>query len=66
MDLVDSLMRVACKRYKDVYYVKTTNATSPDHYTSVDGTHPGDYGYTLWARSVKKPVLRILRKYGIK
>ncbi len=66
MEVVDSLMKIACKKYPDVYYVKTTNATAPDHYTSVDGTHPGDYGYTLWARSVKKPVLRILKKYGIR
>ena len=56
----------ACKKYKDVYFITTTNATSPDHYTSVDGTHPGDYGYTLWARSIRKPVLRILKKYGIR
>ena len=66
METVASLMKEACRKYKDVYYITATNATSPDHYTSVDGTHPGDYGYTLWARSVKKPVLRILRKYGIK
>ena len=64
--LVAKMMKDACKKYDDVYFLECTNATSPDHYTSVDGTHPGDYGYTLWARSIKKPVLRILRKYGIK
>lgn len=66
MDLAARMMKEACKKYKNVYYVTSTNATSPDHYTSVDGTHPGDYGYTLWARSVRKPILRILRKYGIR
>lgn len=66
METVASLMKEACRKYKDVYYITTTNATSPDHYTSVDGTHPGDYGYTLWARSIRKPVLKILKKYGIK
>ena len=66
MDLVAKMMKEVCRKYKDVYFITSTNATSPDHYTSVDGTHPGDYGYTLWARSIKKPVLRILRKYGIK
>lgn len=60
------LMKEAMKRYKDVYYIETTNATSPTHETSVDGTHPGDYGYTLWAESLRKPLLKILRKYGIK
>lgn len=66
MALSDSLMRVACKRYPDVYYITKNTATSPDHYTSVDGTHPGDYGYTLWARSLWRPLRKILKKYGIK
>ncbi|MBQ9410215.1 MAG: SGNH/GDSL hydrolase family protein [Bacteroidales bacterium] len=66
MELVAKLMKEACRKYKDVYFITSTNATSPDHYTSVDGTHPGDYGYTLWARSIRKPVLKILKKYGIK
>lgn len=64
--VADSIMAVAVKRYKDVYYIKTSNATSPDHETSVDGTHPNDFGYHLWAESLRKPLLRILRKYGIK
>lgn len=66
MAVVADLMKQARRKYKDVYFITSTNATSPDHYTSVDGTHPGDYGYTLWARSIRKPVLRILRKYGIR
>jgi len=66
MALADSLMRIACKKYNDVYWVTETNATSKSHETSVDGTHPGDLGYTLWAESVRKPILRILKKYGIK
>lgn len=60
------LMREAMKKYADVYYIETTNATSPTHETSVDGTHPGDYGYTLWAESLQKPLLKILKKYGIR
>lgn len=64
--VVADLMKEARRKYKDVYFVTSTNATSPDHYTSVDGTHPGDYGYTLWARSIRKPVQRILRRYGIR
>ena len=63
--VADSLMQIACKKYKDVYYIYP-NATSPDHLTSVDGIHPTNYGYTLWAKSIEKKVLRILRKYGIK
>ncbi|MBP5637653.1 MAG: SGNH/GDSL hydrolase family protein [Bacteroidales bacterium] len=65
MHMVDSLMAIAVKRYKDVYYI-TPNATSKAHDTSVDGIHPGDKGYTLWAESIRKPIKRILRKYGIK
>ncbi len=66
MALVEEMMKEACKKYKNVYFVTSTNATSPEHDTTVDGTHPGDYGYFLWARSIEKPVLKILRKYGIK
>lgn len=63
---VGELMRQAMKKYPDVYYIETTNATSPTHETSVDGTHPGDYGYTLWAESLRKPLLKILKKYGLR
>lgn len=52
------------EKYKDVYLV-TTNATSPLHETSVDGTHPDDYGYYLWARSIEPQICDILAKYGI-
>jgi hypothetical protein len=58
------LMKEACRKYKNVYFIQT-NATDRLHETSVDGTHPGDYGYTLWAESIEKPLLKILKKYGI-
>ena len=47
-----------------MYYV-----SAEDNNTAVfggDGVHPGDYGYTLWARSIEKPLLKILKKYGIR
>ena len=59
------LMKQAYKKYKNVYVIQT-NATDDLHETSVDGVHPGDYGYTLWARSIEKPILKILKKYGIR
>ncbi len=59
------LMKEACKKYPDVYFIQT-NATDEGHTTSVDATHPSDYGYMLWAESIKKPILKILKKYGIK
>ena len=64
-DIAEKLMKEACKKYKNVYFIQT-NATDRLHETSVDGTHPGDYGYTLWAESIEKPLLKILKKYGIK
>ena len=63
--LTDSLMKIACKKYKDVYYIYP-NATAKDHETTQDGTHPSDRGYQLWGQSIEKPVKKILRKYGIK
>ena len=32
----------------------------------VDGVHPGEWGYYLWADSVRKPILKILKKYKIR
>ncbi len=63
--LVEKLMKEACKKYKDVYYV-TVETTPSDFSTTVDGTHIDDYGYYLWAKSLEQQVLKILKKYGIK
>ena len=58
-------MKKACKKYKNVYFIEPDAADELEE-TSVDGIHPGDYGYTLWARSIQKPLLKILKKHGIK
>lgn len=65
MAMADSLMKIAAKKYPDVYYIYP-QASTKDHEGSVDATHPTNYGYTLWEKSIEKPVLRILRKYGIR
>ena len=64
-DMAAKLMKEACKKYKNVYFIQTDAADELEE-TSVDGTHPNDYGYTLWAKSIEKPLLKILKKYGIK
>lgn len=64
-EMAAKLMKEACRKYKNVYFIQT-NATDELHETSVDGIHPGDYGYTLWAKSIEKPILKILKKYGIR
>lgn len=53
------------RKYKDVYFI-APQACPPSHEATVDGVHPDNYGYTLWAGSIRKPVLKILRKYGIR
>lgn len=65
IDLVEEMMSEIVKKYPDVYFIRP-NATSEDNNASVDGVHPSNYGYTLWAKSIEKPVLKILKKYGIK
>lgn len=65
MDMADSLMRIAVRKYKDVYFIHP-DASVASHESTVDGTHPDDYGYYLWSKSIEKPIKRILRKYGIK
>lgn len=64
--LTDSLMPILCKRYPDVYYIKPDAETHNGEASTSDGVHPNDNGYTCWERSIEKPILRILRKYGIK
>ena len=61
----ERLMKEACKKYKNVYFLVTDAANELEE-TSVDGIHPDNYGYTLWAKSIEKPLLKILKKYGIK
>ena len=53
------------KKYKDVYFI-VPDACPPSHEASVDGTHPDNYGYTLWEQSIEKQIVRILRRYGIR
>ena len=57
-------MKEACNKYNNVYFIEPDAADELEE-TSVDGIHPGDYGYNLWARSIPKPLLKILKKYGI-
>ena len=67
MAAAEEMMALATKQYDDVHWVTTTDATDYKyHETCTDGTHPNDYGYTLWAESILKPVTRILAKYDIK
>lgn len=65
MDTAAELMAEMCKKYPNVYFIRP-NATARNHETSVDGTHPGDYGYTLWAESIAPQIVKILKKHGIK
>lgn len=62
----DSLMQIACKRWKDVYYIKPDAALHNGESSTADGVHPNDNGYSLLERSIEKPILRILCKYKIK
>ena len=62
----DSLMRIACKRYKDVYFIHPDAALHNGESSTADGVHPNDNGYSLWERSIEKQLRPILRKYGIK
>lgn len=65
MKVADSLMAIAVKKYPHVYYI-VPDAAAGSHENTVDGLHPDNYGYTLWAESIRKPLLKILKKYKIK
>ena len=65
-EMAEKLMAEAVVKYKNVYFVQTNATDEATHDTSVDATHPSDWGYMLWEKSIEKPILKILRKYGIK
>ena len=65
-EMAEKLMAEATAKYKNVYFVRTNATDEASHDTSVDSTHPSDWGYMLWEKSIEKPVLKILKKYGIK
>ena len=65
METAERLMKEACRKYKDVYFI-VPDVSTPDHEAQVDGVHPSDHGYQLWEQSIERKVLRILRKYGIR
>ena len=65
IETADSLMKIAMKKYPDIYYI-FPKADTKDHNATVDGTHPDNRGYTVWAESIEKPVRKILRKYGLR
>lgn len=65
MDMADSLMKIAVKKYDNVYFVVPDTGKYARE-SSVDGTHPSDMGYLAWAESIEKPILKILKKYGIR
>ena len=65
MEMAAKLMAEAVNKYDNVYFIRTDTGRNA-HESSVDGTHPSDMGYLGWAESIEKPVMKILRKYGIK
>ena len=62
MAVADSLMKFAVRKYKNVYYISSTNTIGKYHECTTDGTHPDNHGYTLWAESISKDLRRILKK----
>lgn len=63
--MAEKLMKEAVTKYPNVYFViPDTGLNSKE--SSVDGIHPSDMGYLAWAKSIEKPILTILDKYGIR
>ena len=66
IDHVEKVMARVKKSYDDVYFIDVEDQTGTDHETSADGIHPTSWGYKRWADAIQKPLLKILKKYGIK
>ena len=65
MEAAEKMMKEACKKYKDVYFIIPDVEAGAGRET-LDGTHIDNYGHYLWAKSIEKPIIKILKKYGIK
>ncbi|MBQ2162601.1 MAG: hypothetical protein II446_04825 [Bacteroidales bacterium] len=67
MDMASTIFSQLLKdpKYADVYFIQTNACAKGSHEYSVDGVHPDDHGYYLWSKSIEKPILSILAKYGI-
>lgn len=66
MNMAATMMKAAQKEFKNIYFINIKSLTGNDHETSVDGTHPSDLGYYRWAKSIEKPILKILKKHNLK
>jgi lysophospholipase L1-like esterase len=66
IEFVEKTLAKVVKEYDGVYFVNVPNQTGTDHATSADGTHPYSYGYHRWAQAIEKPILKILKKHGIR
>ena len=66
IDCAAMVMKEVVKEYKGVYYLEVDNMTGTTGETSGDGVHPHSMGYYEWAKAIEKPVLKILKKHGLK
>ncbi len=66
MDMAEEVMEKAVKEFENVYFINIKSLTGKGHDSSVDGVHPSDMGYTSWAKEIEKPVMKILKRHGIK
>lgn len=64
-EMAAKLMAEAVRKYDNVYFIQTDTGEYGCE-SSVDGTHPSDMGYLGWAQSIEKPIMKILKKYGMK
>ena len=60
IDMADSLMTIAARKYPNVYWIETTNTVDGTHEWTADGSHPSGYGYHLMAKSLLEPLKAIL------
>ena len=64
---IDEMTNISIKNREIISQSYEVGRTEPLNIkTSVDGTHPDNYGYSLWSSSIEEPVKIILAKYGIK
>ena len=64
--IAEDMVRERMKKDKDIYFISSEDFLGKDFHATADGTHPTDLGFTYMLQSITPPIVKKLKKYGIK
>ncbi|HYK76070.1 MAG TPA: SGNH/GDSL hydrolase family protein, partial [Daejeonella sp.] len=63
--LVEVMTQLKKEKVPHLYFIKSTNLLGNDNEGTIDGSHPNDIGFFRMTAGLKKPIVKILKRYGI-